>query len=447
MLPVVVLSGSRRQQDIDAAYSAGANAYVPKPIDAREFDVLLRSLLDWWGRTLPAVAAARRGSGVTEGETPHVLVVDDSREARFARRRTLERAGFVVTEAATGLEGIAAVDARPDVVVLDVNLPDIDGLEVCRRMRTHDHGRHLAILQISSATIDPKSQVSSLEGGADAFLVEPVDAAVLVATTRALLRLHAAEAASARGEHAPRARTAGGAQRGVGLRPRPRAPVVVARGQRRHGPAARRPAAVRRGHRGHRPARPRGDDGGAHRGAGRRGALGPRVPHRHPRLPCVDPRDRAHRPRRRRQRDPHVGDHRRRHRAPADRGSPAPAAARDRRDGRCRGARRRDRHRRWPRRAISWTPTRWATGSWTTTGGRPRRAGPADQAPRQDGLRAAEPRPAGSGEHARPPPVALPVAGGAPGGVSPPPRSSTPASPTRPAPGRRSSPRTRRSAS
>ena len=65
-------------------------------------------------------------------------------------------------------------------------------------MRAHEHGRHLAILQISSATIDPKSQVSSLEGGADAFLVEPVDAGVLVATTRALLRLHAAEAASAR---------------------------------------------------------------------------------------------------------------------------------------------------------------------------------------------------------------------------------------------------------
>lgn len=52
MLPVVVLSGSRRQQDIDAAYAAGANAYASKPVDARELDLLLRSLLDWWGRTL-----------------------------------------------------------------------------------------------------------------------------------------------------------------------------------------------------------------------------------------------------------------------------------------------------------------------------------------------------------------------------------------------------------
>lgn len=52
MLPVVVLSGSRRQEDVDAAYSAGANAYVAKPVDARELDAMLRSLLDWWGRTL-----------------------------------------------------------------------------------------------------------------------------------------------------------------------------------------------------------------------------------------------------------------------------------------------------------------------------------------------------------------------------------------------------------
>ena len=80
--------------------------------------------------------------------------------------------------------------------MLDVNLPDISGLEVCRRMRAHAHGRHLAILQISSAAIDAKSQVSALEGGADAFLVEPVDAGVLVATTRALLRLRAAEEAA-----------------------------------------------------------------------------------------------------------------------------------------------------------------------------------------------------------------------------------------------------------
>ena len=62
MLPVVVLSGSRRQEDVDAAYSAGANAYVVKPIDARELDEMLRSLLDWWGRTMQPSRPPREDS-------------------------------------------------------------------------------------------------------------------------------------------------------------------------------------------------------------------------------------------------------------------------------------------------------------------------------------------------------------------------------------------------
>ncbi len=125
-----------------------------------------------------------------------VLLVGGDPAARAGRRRALERAGFAVIEAGTGADGIAAVDARPDVVVLDVDLPDLDGLGVARRLRDHAHGRHLAILQIASARIDAGSPGRSLDGGADAFLVEPVDPTVLVATTRALLRLRAAEKAA-----------------------------------------------------------------------------------------------------------------------------------------------------------------------------------------------------------------------------------------------------------
>ena len=135
-------------------------------------------------------------AATAERPTPRVLVVTADAVVRTRHRRALERGGFSVTEMATGVDSIAAVDDRPDVVVLDVDLPDVDGLEVCRRMRAHAHGRHLAILQISSATIDPQAQVSALEGGADVFLVEPVDTGVLVATTRALLRLRAAEEAA-----------------------------------------------------------------------------------------------------------------------------------------------------------------------------------------------------------------------------------------------------------
>ncbi|MGZ6679466.1 MAG: SpoIIE family protein phosphatase [Solirubrobacteraceae bacterium] len=125
-----------------------------------------------------------------------VLVVGDSAEARSARRRTLEPAGFAVAEAATGHDAIATMDERPDVAIVDHDLPDMNSLEVCRRMREHAHGRHLAILQISSARIEPSVQGGAPEGGTDAFLVEPLDPGVLVATTRALLRVRAAEDAA-----------------------------------------------------------------------------------------------------------------------------------------------------------------------------------------------------------------------------------------------------------
>ena len=63
-----------------------------------------------------------------------VLVVDDTEAARYASRRVLEGAGFEVREAATGARALAEAARQPDVIVLDINLPDISGLEVCRRI-------------------------------------------------------------------------------------------------------------------------------------------------------------------------------------------------------------------------------------------------------------------------------------------------------------------------
>jgi signal transduction histidine kinase len=126
-----------------------------------------------------------------------VLVVDDEDAGRFVKTQTLRRAGFVVIEAATGAEAIQLASAeRPDLVVLDVNLPDISGLEVCRRLRTAQAEMPaLQILQISGTAISPADRVRGLETGADVYLTEPVDGSVLVATVNALLRVRHAELA------------------------------------------------------------------------------------------------------------------------------------------------------------------------------------------------------------------------------------------------------------
>jgi len=123
-----------------------------------------------------------------------ILVVDDNATGRYAKRRTLERAGFEVVEAESGAAAFELIELhKPRLVILDVNLPDADGVELCRRIKTNPATNSIAVLQISATYVREEDTVRALENGADASLVDPVDATVLVATVRALLRSRQAE--------------------------------------------------------------------------------------------------------------------------------------------------------------------------------------------------------------------------------------------------------------
>lgn len=122
-----------------------------------------------------------------------VLNVDDYVPGRYARTKVLRQAGFTVHEAGTGAEALALVNHRPDLVVLDINLPDIDGMQVCRRIKENPDTAGTLVLHLSASNLLPADQVAGLESGADAYLVEPVEPAVLVATVKALVRIRRAE--------------------------------------------------------------------------------------------------------------------------------------------------------------------------------------------------------------------------------------------------------------
>jgi PAS domain S-box-containing protein len=123
-----------------------------------------------------------------------VLSVDDSDATRYARRRILEGAGFSVHEASTGQSALAAAaEHQPTVAVLDIHLPDMDGYEVCRRLKSSPCTAGIAVLQISAMYDSDEARVAALEGGADAYLSEPVDPKVLLATVNALARMRQAE--------------------------------------------------------------------------------------------------------------------------------------------------------------------------------------------------------------------------------------------------------------
>ena len=126
-------------------------------------------------------------------QQPVALVVDDSPENRYVLRRSLERGGFVVWEAETGEQGLALAAEDPDLVILDVNLPDIHGFEVCRRLKADTRTSHLLVLHVSHSHVSAVARASGLEGGADGYLTEPVEPGVLLATARSLVRLRRAE--------------------------------------------------------------------------------------------------------------------------------------------------------------------------------------------------------------------------------------------------------------
>jgi two-component system, OmpR family, response regulator MprA len=128
-------------------------------------------------------------SKVTVDEArPQILVVDDERAVREALGRALELGGFDVALAADGKEGLGLVEREaPDVVVLDLMMPGLDGLQACQIMRAR--GDRTPILMLTART-EVSSRVRGLDAGADDYLIKPFALEELLARLNALLRRH-----------------------------------------------------------------------------------------------------------------------------------------------------------------------------------------------------------------------------------------------------------------
>jgi two-component system response regulator MprA len=118
-----------------------------------------------------------------------ILVVDDERAVRESLRRALELEGYEIELAADGREALdrlqANGDVQPDAVILDMLMPVVDGLEVCRRLR--GSGNHVPVLMLT-ARDEIENRVAGLDAGADDYVTKPFALEELVARVRALLR-------------------------------------------------------------------------------------------------------------------------------------------------------------------------------------------------------------------------------------------------------------------
>jgi PAS domain S-box-containing protein len=115
-----------------------------------------------------------------------ILVVDDNPAAIYATSRVLKSAGYEILQATTGAAALEAA-ARADLIVLDVNLPDIDGFEVCRRLRAKPETAQIPVLHLSATFTNAQDFAQGFEAGADSYLTRPVEPPVLIATVRTLL--------------------------------------------------------------------------------------------------------------------------------------------------------------------------------------------------------------------------------------------------------------------
>ena len=124
--------------------------------------------------------------------SPLILVVDDEDATRYAVSRMLQGAGFSTREAATGADALKQAPGC-DVVILDVQLPDTNGFEVCRRIKEDASTRSIPVLMLSATYQTSDYRTAGLTSGADAYLTHPAEPPELIAWVRALLRIRQVE--------------------------------------------------------------------------------------------------------------------------------------------------------------------------------------------------------------------------------------------------------------
>jgi CheY-like chemotaxis protein len=121
-----------------------------------------------------------------------VLVIDDQESHRYTTRLMLQQGGWEVKEAATGQEGLRLADELPDLIILDLHLPDVSGIEVCRRLKSSPRTTSIPIINVTAAYAGSEERSQALEAGADGYLLRPLDIPSLLATVTTLLARRAA---------------------------------------------------------------------------------------------------------------------------------------------------------------------------------------------------------------------------------------------------------------
>ena len=118
----------------------------------------------------------------------HILIIDDDEDIRELLSYNLRNEGFLVSDASNGKDGIAiALDVKPDLILLDVMMPEMDGIEVCEIIRSNPVLNHVKVCFLTARSED-YSQIAGLEAGGDDYVAKPIKPKVLMSRIKAILR-------------------------------------------------------------------------------------------------------------------------------------------------------------------------------------------------------------------------------------------------------------------
>src|SRR5262249_46322967 len=102
-----------------------------------------------------------------------ILIVGDTEASRYAIGLVVRKAGYQVIEGSSGADALALAEQGPDLVILDINLPDLSGYDVCKRLKAGPRTAHTPVMHLSASFVGSDARAEGLEGGADGYLTYP----------------------------------------------------------------------------------------------------------------------------------------------------------------------------------------------------------------------------------------------------------------------------------
>ena len=196
LLPVIMVTPDTRAEDVIEAMKAGANDYVTMPVD---FSTTLARVNNQVSRRRAELEfrAVNPAAGPDERElsAARLLIVDDIADNRAVLSRRFVRRGFEIIEADCGQEALRLIQEQPfDVVLLDVMMPDMDGMGVLRRIRQTFSASQLPVIMVTAKT-QSEDIVEALKAGANDYVTKPVDLSIVLARVNNQVARRRAEAA------------------------------------------------------------------------------------------------------------------------------------------------------------------------------------------------------------------------------------------------------------